>query len=441
MPRQSTSILLSVVGISGSAALAQPSFQVIRPDTGYDYAVIQDVSPDGNRVLVSLQQSTVRPDPLKGYVLVLETGARTEIADPFGNDLNPLAMSADGSVVVGYIGGGPLGSTEAVLWGSDGLIRLGGLPAGNLSYATGVSADGSTVVGTTGANSGDPYQQAWRWSEATDFVPLNDLGTDILTFGSAEDISGDGSTIVGFGSVGDFDGDTDDYASAAYWAGSSLNPTDLGNLPNPQPALGGSMAVATSANGSVIVGTSPAIAPNGSFANHGWRWTSATGVVDLGVLPTRPNASITISDISADGNTIVGYTADGGVNQWEAVVWTQATGFRFLRTILADQGITIPATLRLRETYCSGDGSVIAGWAYDTAAGGVYVGYVARLGSSCPCPADFNGSGGTPDVSDIDAFFTGWLAGAANADADCSGGTPDVTDIGVFFSAWLAGGC
>jgi fibronectin type 3 domain-containing protein len=61
--------------------------------------------------------------------------------------------------------------------------------------------------------------------------------------------------------------------------------------------------------------------------------------------------------------------------------------------------------------------------------------------TTCPCAADYDRSGGTPDVTDIDAFFSGWLAGDVDADADCSGGTPDVTDIDAFFKQWLAGGC
>jgi hypothetical protein len=60
---------------------------------------------------------------------------------------------------------------------------------------------------------------------------------------------------------------------------------------------------------------------------------------------------------------------------------------------------------------------------------------------SCPCSADFDGSGGTPDAGDIDAFFNAWLAGDASADADCSGGTPDAGDIDLFFTQWLNGGC
>jgi head-tail adaptor len=62
----------------------------------------------------------------------------------------------------------------------------------------------------------------------------------------------------------------------------------------------------------------------------------------------------------------------------------------------------------------------------------------------CPygtCPADYDASGGTPDTTDIDAFFTDWLTGEECADADCSGGTPDSSDITAFFNAWLAGGC
>jgi hypothetical protein len=59
----------------------------------------------------------------------------------------------------------------------------------------------------------------------------------------------------------------------------------------------------------------------------------------------------------------------------------------------------------------------------------------------CPCTADFDGSGGTPDAGDIDAFFAAWLSGDASADADCSGGTPDAGDIDTFFAQWLAGGC
>jgi hypothetical protein len=61
--------------------------------------------------------------------------------------------------------------------------------------------------------------------------------------------------------------------------------------------------------------------------------------------------------------------------------------------------------------------------------------------AGCPCSADYDLSGGTPDAGDIDAFFSDWLLGEARADADCSGGTPDAGDIDTFFAQWLNGGC
>ncbi len=419
-------------------ASAQPSFTIIQPDAGYDYAVIQDVAANGRSVLVSLQQSTTRPDPLKGYVLSLLTGSRTLIAEPSGRDLNPIAMNADGTVVVGSVGGGPLANAEAFVFDSDGLQLIGGLPAGNVTYATGVSADGLVVVGSSGANFGDPYQQGWRWTPSNGFTPLNDLGDDILIFGSAEDISADGSTVVGYGSIGDFDGDTDDLLSAAFWPGGGLIPTDLGSLPNLQPTLGGAFASACSADGSVIVGTSPAIGPGGSFVNRGWRWTAATGMVDLGPLPGSPTGSITISDVSADGNTIVGYFISGGANTWEAVVWTPSTGYRTLRSILAASGVAIPPGIVLRETFCSADARVIAGWAYNLTTQR-YVGYIANLGPGCLCRADLNCDGNL-DPDDLSSFITCYFAIPACNQADWNGdATVDPDDLSDYITLYFAG--
>lgn len=61
--------------------------------------------------------------------------------------------------------------------------------------------------------------------------------------------------------------------------------------------------------------------------------------------------------------------------------------------------------------------------------------------AACECAADFDRSGGTPDVGDVAAFFNAWSAGLPTADVDCSGGTPDAADTTDFFEQWLAGGC
>jgi hypothetical protein len=65
----------------------------------------------------------------------------------------------------------------------------------------------------------------------------------------------------------------------------------------------------------------------------------------------------------------------------------------------------------------------------------------AALSTNCPCIADADLSGGTPDVEDINFFVQQWLAGNMYTDADCSAGTPDTADLETFFAQWLSGGC
>src|SRR5882757_6619714 len=79
---------------------------------------------------------------------------------------------------------------------------IGGLPGIPLnSYASSVSADGSTVIGVSATPNG--FMEAFRWTAATGMVGLGDLpgGNPNTPFGSffseAMGISGDGMTVVG----------------------------------------------------------------------------------------------------------------------------------------------------------------------------------------------------------------------------------------------------
>lgn len=399
---------LALAALAGLAQ-AQTRFFLIEPDAGYDYAVVQDVSKDGRYALVSLQNSTQRPTPLFGYILDLKTNARTNITGPGNADLIPLAIS-NNRTVVGYYGGGALATSVSFIWtDATGLVDIGGLPGNNINYATGVSADGTIVVGTSGTSFGDAFQQGWRWTSENGFTPLDDIGNDTLTFGAAEDISADGTTVVGAGTIGDQDPDTDDVGFAVFWGNSGGAPTTIGNLPNPL-FTGGAFATAASSDGSVIIGTSPAFSPSGAFTNRAFRYTAAGGMVNLGSLPASPEGSITALDCSNDGNTVVGYMISGGVNTWRAVVWTQSTGFRTLDQILAANGAPpLPNNIVLRETYCSGDGKTIGGWAYNTATQR-YKGYIAL-----PCNADFNRDD-TVDFFDYLDFVAAFAAEGAGAD-------------------------
>src|SRR5262245_14478522 len=69
---------------------------------------------------------------------------------------------------------------------------LGDLPGGSfISYAFGVSADGSTVVGSSYGLSGE---HAFRWTSSGGMV---DLGTMGYSNSSASGVSADGSTVAG----------------------------------------------------------------------------------------------------------------------------------------------------------------------------------------------------------------------------------------------------
>src|SRR5262249_7214899 len=113
------------------------------------------------------------------------------------------AISADGAVVVGYdgysSGWGP-GASWAFRWTPE----MGSVVIGPVCYfrtgATGVSANGSAIIGSA-SDIG-----SWLWDTAHDrrdlaevLVGLGVGGTEDWTLGEAAGISADGRTIIGTG--------------------------------------------------------------------------------------------------------------------------------------------------------------------------------------------------------------------------------------------------
>jgi uncharacterized membrane protein len=109
-------------------------------------------------------------------------------------------VSADGSVIVGSIysvnGFEPFRWTQA-----DGMVGLGSygsIDDGYYSSAYGVSADGSVIVGESGYG-------AFRWTQSDGMVSLKDtlIGAGLNVSGwsltEATGVSADGFTIVGYG--------------------------------------------------------------------------------------------------------------------------------------------------------------------------------------------------------------------------------------------------
>ncbi|MEZ6242433.1 MAG: GC-type dockerin domain-anchored protein [Phycisphaerales bacterium] len=214
-------------------------------------------------------------------------------------------VSADGSVVVGG-SSNAAGQSRAFRWTvATGMQNLGTL--GGYSDARGVSADGSVVVGTSGNATG--RHRAFRWTVATGMQDLGTLGgTDSEAYG----VSADGLVVVGGSSNAAGQSRTFRWTAAT-------GMQDLGTLGGYSDAYG------VSADGSVVVGTSS----NAAGQPRAFRWTAAGGMQDLGTLGGTDSEA---RGVSADGSVVVGDSGNAA-GQYHAFRWTTAEGMHDLGTL------------------------------------------------------------------------------------------------------------
>ena len=225
--------------------------------------------------------NTGKPGPGDAQILPLSLGPATECPNTSGMGLN------DGDTADLYVVG--QGSScdnpalvGAVRWSeTSGMQYLGLLPGSTGSSAEGVSEDG-TVVGSTGGNIGEA------------FVLVLEPGLDKLArlqplagmvHATADNISRNGLYIVGTSS-------TDEEWHAVVWERQHDDTWEIRDL--------------------APDGSSPAIADNGNaiFNNHlGELGTVASArLIDMkGKQTTLPGFDVVALDISADGDTVVGY--------------------------------------------------------------------------------------------------------------------------------------
>jgi probable HAF family extracellular repeat protein len=338
------------------------------------------------------------------------------------------AISADGSTVVGFSKfSGTDGITavsnadQAFRWSlGSGMVGLGDLTGGAYaSRASGVSGDGSVIVGVSSSTPGD---QAFRWTLGGGVAGIGDL-TGGTFFSRANDVSADGLRIVGVSNsssgteafqyvlgsgmlgLGDLPGD--EFRSAANaisdnglvivgQSDSTISETDtsLGfsfdeafrmSISGTMSGLGvtndpfgcsciGSGATAASEDGSVVVGWS-----SDSLFHHAFRWTAADGIASLSgtFLSTSATSSVPLG-LSADGSVAVGvYSADsllvtepeGGITALPAdgdrlaFIWTETAGSKNLQQFLTDDlGLDLTGWTLESATGISADGSVITGY-------------------------------------------------------------------------------
>ena len=232
---------------------------------------------------------------------------------PWGDSSDAYAISADGSVLVGYSSSAE--GNQPFRWTAEtGMIGLGhlGMNTDGTSAAWGVSADGSVITGVSQSTSG---VEAFRWMAAGGMVGLGDLAGGEF-HSEARAISSDGHVIVGQskGAAG---------MEAFRWTAAS-GMLGLGDLP------GGdflSTAWAATADGQIVVGESS----TSPLTLEAFIWDGVHGMRRLyDVLATRHGLgdalagwSLTsVSDISDDGRVLVGYgfNPDGDIAGFAVVI-------------------------------------------------------------------------------------------------------------------------
>ena len=306
-------------------------------------------------------------------------GNLTIISTLGGNSSQGFGVSDGGSVVVGKSQVTPEATDRAFRWTpTGGIVNLLGL-VGTSSVANGVSADGSTIVGSYFIVGG-----------ATAFSFSNGVRTDLTLagkqFSQANAISANGQVVVGFTynaanaetatrwvngagtDLGLLGGGTKSYAygvsadgSVVTGYGDSAAGTRAfrwqGGVMTALPTLGGnsSFGYAVSGDGTVIVGQ----AMTAGNAFHAFRWSAATGMVDI---ETTASSISTGYAASSNGSVIVGDTLVGQQTLY-GFRWTQATGMQRLDNLLAAAGVNMTGRTLKQARGISGNGEFIVGTA------------------------------------------------------------------------------
>ncbi len=350
MNRTTISFLIAALAIHvGSPATAgPPGFMGLGqfPGVGNNVSIATGVSGDGSTVVgYALDGSGYEAFKWTAGGGFTSTGvparAPTSVIKLITNGPTP-AVSWDGSTIAG----GNMLTDQAFRWTEGGGEQpLGDLTAGSLSTATGVSGDGSVVVGFDESDTGT--REAFRWTESTGMVGLGSIpgGSDDS---QANEISADGSTIVGVS-------DPTTEFHAFRWT------TDEG------------MVALEDYSGNITSSSAFDVSPDGKFiVGHAgidgqvqpFRWTEAEGMVALGNVPGGSASDVGFGyGVSGNGSVVVGMYLQPSVLQAVAFYWDAEHGTRVLQDVLTNEYGLDLAGWELTAAYdVSTDGNTIVGF-------------------------------------------------------------------------------
>jgi len=231
-----------------------------------------------------------------------------------GFSVTPFDVSADGSTVVGHHYPIPGWNLRAFRWTAETGVQdlhslVGGRPE-NESVATAVSADGSVVVGyvsnqrNRNRRPDDRLLYAFRWENGAVQLLTPPGARDIS---AAFDVSADGSVIVGCATTNFPTSDV--MLHPVRWVDGVLQVLEIPDLTRSGQAL------VVSADGSSVA-VEGAVLVNGQLGRRVFVWRN--GAVQM--LPSSVDAWPT--GISADGSVVVG---GGSVSPFSSVPYTRFT--------------------------------------------------------------------------------------------------------------------
>ena len=411
---------------AGPVAAQTPSFQILSglADFASNFEATS-VSADGAVIIGKYFLSGTDPrcgafgGCTRAFIWTAATGAQ-DLGLLDGRETEAHGLSADGSLIVGEASSSTAFRRSFIRTPTTGMQDIGTpiVPNGpdfSVSRAFGISATGSVIVGESVPiqTSSQPnlIPRAFRFTPSGGFEFLTTLPNEIQSRANA--VSADGTVIVGDSY------DTNTFLSHAFrWKAGMAQ--DLGNLGG-----GESFAMATSSDGSVVIGLSRFI---GGF--HPFRWTAA-GMQDLGDLGGN---WATASGVSADGSVVVGTATPpppGGLSI--ATRWTASNGLENLNAAAARAGVSLAGWQLVFADAVSADGRVIVGMAQNSTTN-VTAGYrlvlpppvcarvtCASLGKNCGAISD--GCGGTLTCGTCTSPQSCGGGGVANVCGPCTATT------------------
>ena len=383
-PTALLALLIALATSGAGSALATPSLEAVSIHRYGTRITSASLSADGRTVAGQNLRIRQAGDEVTTYLWTREDGyqALGELGPdaPDATSFTPMALSGDGSRVVGSLDDAP------VVWDRGvGVTPLASLPgATNAGAAHGISDDGSTIVGSL-HDGGVSYRTFVTPSgnlmtvESPRLVPTrwNRDGTaiEVLTDleGAALDVSNNG-IIVGEARLA---APLEDPTAAFRWdetTGQQLVP--LAWPGNPFPWTNDVGAI--SADGTTLVGGNFDYFEFGSasvLAGTGYLWTGSPGSAET--LPTegltriiqpflegfnqRPSATAT--GVSADGSTVVGTyrPTDPWRGPSRPFVWSLEAGFQDLETLLNTLGVDTTDLELFSAFDVSADGKTLIG--------------------------------------------------------------------------------